>query len=477
MEKSVFETPQEVDSQKEEAKVDICEVEDKKKEVFRLGVAPTGSDNKRIGGIRTHLYNYTFAKSEKEKGIDSTIIYRVDDTGKGAKSKEKTLSDYQFFSETLGLDFDVSPYNSQEKIGQSVFQSERQDVYLKYLEVLFDKHLAFVDRESGLTLFDIQKFMTEYAEIIEFDELLKGQVRFKLEEELRQGKRFFPLMRSDGSVLYHFASVVDDGTFGVTHVVRGEDKLPVAKFQEMVRISLDLQPKKYLHAPMLLPPAGSEPKDFRFEDLIRGGILPHALVSYMISSGYGDPENIYPSLASFIKDFDYKKIRKSAGIFDIKKLKNINKKIIRDTSLEIFFDSFLLYLKKNNEHVLVERLLNDEDLQQVTSFIRRDFSETVKLLKLILEPEYENLQQGDDIAVKYILEAFQTSEDKIPSLEGSGLEKNTFFNGLRWVLVGTHSFPEIEVIFNYLVKKDLIHLRIENARCNYSRIIISGQDI
>ena len=323
--------------------------EEKEKLVFRAGMSPTES-NKKIGPIRSHLYNYAFAKGEAEKGKDSKIIFRVDDTDKEKHTKEKAEDIFRFFTDTLGFRFDITPHNAEKEIGQSVFQSERQEIYRGYLEELFDKHVAFIDKESGLVLFDIKKFIDQYEDTLEIDDLLKGKIKFKLEENLRRGQKFFPLMRSDKSALYHLASVVDDKTFGVTHVVRGQDKLSIAEFQEMVRVSLDLEPKKYLHTPMLLDAEGKMLKGaVKFDDFIKQGIVPHALISYMISSGYGNPEEMYPSLEKFIGDFDYNKIHKNSGKFDVSKLENINDKLIRKISPEVYFDSILLYLAKVGE--------------------------------------------------------------------------------------------------------------------------------
>jgi hypothetical protein len=87
--------------------------------VFRAGMSPVES-NKKIGPVRSHLYNYAFAKSEAAKGKDSKIIFRVDDTNRERHTKEKAAEIYKFFTETLGLQFDITPENAHEKMGQSV---------------------------------------------------------------------------------------------------------------------------------------------------------------------------------------------------------------------------------------------------------------------------------------------------------------------------------------------------------------------
>lgn len=443
---------------------DKSKQEQKEKLVFRAGMSPTES-NKKIGPIRSHLYNYAFAKGEAEKGKDSKIIFRVDDTDKEKHTKEKAEDIFRFFTDTLGFRFDVTPHNAEKEIGQSVFQSERQEIYRGYLEELFDKHVAFIDKESGLVLFDIKKFIDQYEDTLEIDDLLRGKIKFKLEENLRRGQNFFPLMRSDKSALYHLASVVDDKTFGVTHVVRGQDKLSIAEFQEMVRVSLDLEPKKYLHTPMLLDAEGKMLKGaVKFDDFIKQGIVPHALISYMISSGYGNPEDMYPSLERFIGDFDYSKIHKNSGKFDVSKLENINDKLIRKISPEVYFDSILLYLAKVGEEQILEKVKNDQELKNILISFRRDPKESLDVIKSILEPQYETIREDTRGAIQKLLLEIEKSGDNFPSAEMLGLSQKVVYEATRWILVGRYTFPNITQVFEYLRTKGLLNHRVSLAK-------------
>jgi|SRR3989338_7945155 len=438
--------------------------EEKEKLVFRAGMSPTES-NKKIGPIRSHLYNYAFAKGEAEKGKDSKIIFRVDDTDKEKHTKEKAEDIFRFFTDTLGFRFDITPHNAEKEIGQSVFQSERQEIYRGYLEELFDKHVAFIDKESGLVLFDIKKFIDQYEDTLEIDDLLKGKIKFKLEENLRRGQKFFPLMRSDKSALYHLASVVDDKTFGVTHVVRGQDKLSIAEFQEMVRVSLDLEPKKYLHTPMLLDAEGKMLKGaVKFDDFIKQGIVPHALISYMISSGYGNPEEMYPSLEKFIGDFDYNKIHKNSGKFDVSKLENINDKLIRKISPEVYFDSILLYLAKVGEEQILEKLKIDQELKNILISFRRDPKESLDVIKSILEPQYETIRENTRGAIQKLLLEIGQGGDNFPSAEMLELSQKALYEATRWILVGKYTFPNITQVFEYLKTNELLNHRVILAK-------------
>jgi len=443
---------------------DESKQEKKEKLVFRAGMSPTEA-NKKIGPIRSHLYNYAFAKSEAEKGKNSKIIFRVDDTNREKHTKEKAEDIFRFFTDTLGFRFDIAPHNSEKEIGQSVFQSERQEVYQRYLEEMFDKHVAFIDKESGLVLFDIKKFIDQYENILEIDDLLRGRIKFKLEDNLRRGQNFFPLMRSDKSALYHLASVIDDKTFGVTHIVRGQDKLSIVEFQEMVRVSLGLEPKKYLHTPMLLDNKGKILKGaVKFDDFIKQGIIPHALISYMISSGYGNPEDMYPSLEEFIEFFDYSKIHKNSGKFDVSKLENINDKLIRKISPEVYFDSILLYFSRVGEEQILEKLKTDQELKNILISSRRDPKESLDVIKSILKPQYETIREDTREAIQKLILEIEKSGENFPSAEMLKLSQKVIYDAMNWILVGKYTFLSITQVFEYLRINEMLNNRVNLAK-------------
>lgn len=435
---------------------------DRERMVIRAGVSPVES-NKKIGPIRSHLYAYAFAKAEARRGKDAKIIFRIDDTDGEKHTKEAGRKIYSFFSEVLGMDFDVTPHNAQEKLGQSVFQSERSDFYQKALEELFDKKVAFVDEKSGLTLFDVEKFAEQYGDILQIEDLKIGEIKRSIETLIRGGTKFFPIFRSDKSALYHLASVVDDGEFGVTHVIRGQDKMSIVDFQEMVRMALDLQPKKYLHTPLLLDESGKMlGGKVKFEDFLRQGFSPHAIISYMISSGYGDAAAIYPSLDAFIDKFDYKKIHKSNGKFDLARLVDVNKRLAKETSEEIFCISFEIFLKLNEEKEMMERFEADPALRKAAFSLKKDFRETRDWLGRLIHPRYESLNARDCEIVERVIGAL-LKEGQISHAEEFGASKKEVLNAMRWVIYGVKEMGGIEVAFAYMQERGLVPGRLHQA--------------
>ncbi|GEM_PF-2694412 len=440
------------------------EAKQKKKVVVRVGMSPVES-NKKIGAIRSHVYNYALARGGVEKGGDSKVVFRVDDTNKNKHGKEKALELFRFFSETLGLTFDVTPDNAQNVIGQSVYQSERQDVYAKALEGLFDQRIAFVDKDSGLVLFDIKKFIETYTDVLEVNDLLKGKLKFTLKEYLKKGQPFFPIMRSDKTALYHLATVVDDAAFGVTHVVRGQDKFPIVAFQEMVRVALGLEPKTYLHTPLLL---GSEGEllsgEVAFDDFIRKGIIPQALISYLISSGYGRPDTVYSSLDEFVHGFDYKKIHKTNGKFDPKRLEGLNKKLVKKITPDAYLGSLKLYLMKSGKDDLEKQLQHDPALCDLLISLRREPQTCVKIIKDTSAPTYGSV---DESLFRSKISELISELERHPKVLLSAEEhkdRSTFYEALSWIFVGNRGFPDIELLFRYLQSRRMLDERVRLAK-------------
>lgn len=429
------------------------------KAVFRLGVSPV-EGNKKIGPIRTHLYNYAAAKGMLSNGVDSKVIFRVDDTNKKFESKEMAYNLLNFFSDELGFQIDITPENSENEIGQSVFQSERQSVYDFYVQMLFDEGVAFIEKDSGITLFNIEAFIKKFSDTIIVDDMINGSVFKKLESLLRNGQKYFPLCRSDGSALYHLASVVDDGSFGVTHVVRGQDKMSNAEYQEMVRIALGLQEKRYLHVPLL---QNNTTYSQKFNDLIELGIMPQTLISYMISSGYGDSNELYPSLHDFSQSFDVKKIHKNSGQFDYKKLESINKKLIRELSPNVYIGSVLLLLSKKGSETIVKTLKESTEIQDYFLHRRSTPEEVFDILNALTNPLYETISEDLSKEADRIIVLYE-SNTNMGVVDMESKDQRLTYDALRWICTGKKSFPDINFFFNYLQNKNLLTQRVVSAK-------------
>ena len=133
-------------------------------------------------------------------------------------------------------------------------------------------------------------------------------------------------------------------------------------------------------------------------------------------------------------------------------------------SPEVYLSSLLLYLVKNNENQLVEQLKDDDNLGKLLTSFRRNPEESFDILRRVLNPQHEEINAEMKKIVKQLLVELEKSAEKIPAPEILGLEKREVYDGLRWILVGKYTFPNIDQVFNYLRDKNLLRSRIESAK-------------
>jgi len=275
----------------------------------RLRFAPSPTGELHVGGARTALFNYLFARH-----YGGALILRVEDTDRERSEprfEESQRRDLQW----LGLEFDEGPYR----------QSERGAVYEQYLERLRDLDLTYeAADERGRT--------ATYLRVPErsgsFRDRLRGDVGFGDIED-------FVLVKSGGSPAYNFAAAVDDSEMGVTHVVRGEEHLSNTARQAQIHRALDLREPEYLHLGLILGPdgkklskreGGSSVAEYR-----RAGYLPETLVSHLALLGWSHPDGReeFGSLAELAREWDPARLGASPAIFDPERLLSMNAARIR----------------------------------------------------------------------------------------------------------------------------------------------------
>lgn len=433
--------------------------------VFRMGISPVES-NMKIGPVRSHLYNYAFAKKAALDGRESLFVMKCDDTDPAKHEKEKFKGLYSFFAGFLGMDIDIHPFNSQEKIGASLFQSERGHIYGRWLEKLLESGFAFVEENSGVVLFSIEKFAKAHPSPIEIEDLLFGKIVFRPESLLKEGLFSFPLRRSDGSYLYHFATTVDDQELSVTHVFRGQDKISAAHFQEMLRIVLGFSSKKYVHTPLLVDADGKRLSgNVRFDDFLRDGITKQSLISYIVSSGYGDPDELYPALEGFISGFNPKKLHKANGMFDRKKLERVNRKLIGKCGQEEYLSALCLYADRFGAGHSEIALRSDPALQKMLFSFRKNPDESVEFLEKLFNPVFRLPDPVLLESIKRIIEKLEKEScaTDIHSLS-NGLDQSVFFQSLRWILTGAVHGADVATTYSFFQEKNLLGKRVKEAK-------------
>jgi len=285
--------------------------ESKEKVIVRMAPSPTG--NLHIGTARTALYNYLFAKQNGGK-----FILRMDDTDKERSTKDFETNIIEGLA-WLGLNHD-----------ELFRQSEREEVYKKYLKQMIDSGHAYVSKEEP-------KEEGQRSEVIRlknpnkkitFTDLVRGEVSFDTTE---LGDLI--VAKSMEEPLYHLASVVDDLEMGITHVIRGEDGISNTPRQILIQEAIGAPRPVYAHLSLILASDRSKLSKRKHGEMVwidtykAKGYSAEAILNYLALLGWnpGTDEEIF-TLEGLIKVFDITRVHKGGAMFDEKKLAWVNRK-------------------------------------------------------------------------------------------------------------------------------------------------------
>jgi len=318
------------------------------KKFIKTRIAPSPTGMFHIGTARTALFNYLFAKKNKGQ-----FILRIEDTDQ-KRSEKKYEDDIKDSLKWLGLNWD-------DKI---FYQSQRSEIYQKYINILLEKKLAY--KKEGAIWFDIES--DKFPEKIIYNDLIKGKIVF----EKKQFNNFV-LIKKDGVPLYMFAAVVDDFLMNITHVIRGEDHITNTPQQILIYNSFGWELPEFGHIPLILnsdrtkmskrKDPVSVSRDFR-----NNGYLPEALINFMVFLGWNPKSNkeIF-SLNDLIKVFDISKINKSSAVFDIIKLNYFNNYYLKNLSNKKILD---IIIKNNNSKYIEEIKKNEEKALRIIEILK-----------------------------------------------------------------------------------------------------------
>jgi glutamyl-tRNA synthetase len=297
----------------------------------RVRFAPSPTGFLHIGGARTALFNWLYARHTQ-----GVFILRIEDTDVARNTQEAVeviLSGLRW----LGLDWDEGPI-SGEATGPGkgdvgpYFQSQRKAIYQKRIEELLSRGLAY--EHEGTIKFKMTR------EPVLIPDLVVGDVRRELTDR-EQSDPDFIIVRSDGQPVFHFVNVVDDLEMGITHVIRGEDHLSnTAKHIALFR-AFGAEPPKYAHIPLILNIDGTKmskrDKGASLSTYMEEVFAPEALVNYLALLGWspkGNREKL--PRAEIVELFDLPQILRANARFDLAKLNWLNGEYLREMSDERF---------------------------------------------------------------------------------------------------------------------------------------------
>ena len=427
----------------------------------RLRFAPSPTGPLHIGGLRTALFNFLLAKK-----MSGSLVLRVEDTD----LKRKIEGSQKFIEDSLewaGIECDESPKNPGKHGPYN--QSERKEIYSKYVDVLIEKGAAYyafdtkekldyhrknheekgktfiynahnrlklknsltVSKEETKELIKegeyVVRFKTPEEEIITFADVIRGNISVStrdIDDKI--------LFKSDGMPTYHLANVVDDHLMEISHVVRGEEWLPSLALHVLLYKAFEWKMPVFAHLPLILKPSGKgklskrdgakfgfpvyplswEEDGVVYKGFKEEGYLPEGLNNYMVFLGWNNDEEkeIY-SANELIEKFDLNEINKSGSKFNLDKLNWIN-----------------------SHHI---QLMSDQILCEIVSSQMGVGSEQSILITKMIKPRLEKLS-GLKNSFRYLL--------KTPNLDSKVLSKIQNNETIENLSVAVAFFKEQNVV-------------------------------
>lgn len=440
--------------------------------VTRFAPSPTGYLH--IGGLRTSLYSYLWARK-----TGGEFRLRIEDTDLARNSEEAMKAIINAF-DWVGLNYD----------GEVLYQSQRTDIYKVYIEKLLENGNAYkcymskeeLDAlrasqeaakqnprydgtwrpEEGKILPQIPEGIEPVIRIkapttgtIEFEDGVKGSMKFDANQV-----DDFVIARSNGMPTYNFVVAIDDALMGMTDVIRGDDHLSNTPKQIVVYNALGFKVPKFYHVPMINNPEGKKlsKRDGAMDvmDYKNQGYLPEALLNFLVRLGWSNGDQEIFSMEEMLELFDPSNINKSASAYNAEKLLWLNSEYIKAVSNDRlieelkFFDldlshhpkrTELLDLAKQRAQTLVELKKSITDIIDVPTtyeetgvkkFVKEDTKEFLEKYLVLLEQNRDNLY-----------DALKVEEITKPFINENGLKFPQLFQPIRLALTGGTQAPSV----------------------------------
>lgn len=434
--------------------------------VTRVRFAPSPTGNLHIGGARTALFNWLYARANKGE-----FLLRIEDTD-ALRSKQEFVDEILESLRWLGFDWD-----------QVSYQSKRFDLYRKYADNLLKEGKAYTEKfgdrvapkafspDQVTPAADPAGEAIIYkvsAQEIKINDLIRGQISFDASTIKDQ-----VLIKSDGTPTYNFACVVDDATSEITHVIRGDDHISNTPKQILLYQALRFKLPEFAHLPLIMGSGGGRLSKrtgaTAISDYRSNGYLPEALLNYLLLLSWspgGDREVI--DLKEAVALFEIKKVNKTSATFDLKKLDWMNnqylkkapadqliklvlpslkeKKLVRDNNFDSKYLISLIKLfqerlsKVNDFAEWADFFFLDEieiDPKAQKKFLSRDFSKEFTLF-------IQRLEGLKSFQVSSIEEAFR---DLVSDL---GIQAKELIHPVRVALTGKTVGPGLFDVVYYL---------------------------
>jgi len=473
---------------------------------IRVRFAPSPTGYLHVGGLRTALYNYLFAKKNNGK-----LILRIEDTDRSrlVENAQQNLIDALLWA---GIDFDESPVK-QGEYGPYV-QSERLEIYKKHVNTLIDKGYAYYAFDSSEELTSMRQRLQDLGKDPKYDRMsMKNQLTMA-EDEWKQllslnspyvirllvpdepvvfkdiirgeisvnGREIDDqiLLKSDGFPTYHLANVVDDHLMQITHVIRGEEWLPSTPKHILLYKFFDWDIPEFAHLPLLLNKDKSKLSkrqgDVAVEDYRAKGYIRDAFINFIALLGWNPSgeQEIY-TIDELIEQFNLEKVNKSGAVFDLVKLDWMNSYYLHHIVPIAELVSEMRELMGNSED------FSDEYIERVISLYRERISSVKELPEIadymfaepiVYDDDYKQKHWADDSEI--LIRELVTELDKVDDfthknlyefvknwIESKDMKLKVIIHPIRLILTGKSSGAGMFEIMEVLGKENCIR-RFEN---------------
>ncbi len=433
--------------------------------MIRVRFAPSPTGYLHIGGVRTALFNFLYARNQ-----GGSFLLRIEDTDR-ERSKPEFEKEILSALGWLGLQWDEA----------IVRQSERLEIYRRYAEELVTRGLAYEEKSDGKRAI---RFKMPKKKAV-FQDLVHGEMEFDtaLFDDLI-------ILKSDGYPVYHWACVVDDHDMQITHVIRGDDHLSNTPRQIQLFEAMGWKPPKYAHLPLIMGPDGT-PLSKRhgavaLNSFRQEGFLPQGILNYLALLGWGSADSQeFFALNELVKKFSLKRIVKANARFDMEKLAWLNAQHLKRLPERDYLDQITAFYPAEAKRyppdawkklVLLYRsriqtykdLLNQApycfgEIDRYAPEICRTYLEN-KVLKRHLEAWVEKADEMTSFDRHEDIEAMTRQ-----TAQGWGIEAKDLIHPLRFAVTGKTGSPGLFELMSILGKETCVRrvrgflgIRLEN---------------
>jgi hypothetical protein len=477
--------------------------------MVRVRFAPSPTGYLHIGGLRTALYNYLFAKKN-----NGSFILRIEDTDRTryVQGAIENLISKLYWS---GLSIDEGVCLENGKISEKgdygpYIQSLRveKEIYQKYAQELIEKGYAYYCFCSKERLDNIKAQQKADGKIPRYDGLCRGVSIQQAKERIKNGEKYVirlklpanrdivfedlikgkitintndmddqVLIKEDGFPTYHFAVVIDDHLMKITHIVRGDEWISSTPKHVFMYEAFGWDMPTFVHLPTVLNKNGKKLSkrndDVSVEDFKEKGYLPQALINYLALVGWSPESNKeILSIEEMIEEFSFERVSKSGGVFDVDKLDWVNAQYIRKTETTELSKLVKPYLVKAGfikEDIDEKRLLlitetfkeSISRLSQIVEQSRFLFEDVevekdaiemrnvahIEILKEKIREELENIDEMTQEISKTFMKKIQ---------KASGFKGKNLYMPVRALLTGRVHGPELSNILEILGKEEIL---------------------